>query len=172
MDSALEIDWEAVYWHQLPRIYNFFRYRLCDDQLAEDMTATTFERAWRSRAQYCCAKGSITSWLFAIARHTAIDHLRRACPEVSLDKVLYVSYDPLTDELVQHQNDLARLADLVKQLSDRERELISLKYGADLTNREIAQLMCLSESNVAVILHRAIQRMRVMWEATPCTTKF
>ncbi len=165
--AASVIDWEAVYWEQLPRIYNFFRYRLCDDQLAEDLTATTFEHAWRSRAQYCGARGAITTWLFAIARHAAIDHLRRACPEVSLDTAMYVSHDLPMDDLVQQHSDLARLAELVGRLSERERELISLKYGADLTNREIAQLTCLSESNVAVILHRALQRMRVMWEAAP-----
>lgn len=164
--SAPLIDWEAVYWEQLPRIHNFFRYRLCDEQLAEDLTATTFERGWRSRAQYSYVRGSITTWLFAIARHVAIDHLRKERPELSLDAAAdFTQTDPPLDEVVQHHSDLARLAEVVERLSDRERELISLKYGADLSNREIAQLLSLTESNVAVILHRAIRRMRVMWEA-------
>lgn len=111
--AASVIDWEAVYTEQLPRIYNFFRYRLCDDQLAEDLTATTFEHAWRSREQYSGAKGAITTWLFAIARHDAIDYLRRDCPEVSLDVALNVGRDPPMDDLVQHDCDLVHLAELV-----------------------------------------------------------
>jgi predicted ester cyclase len=106
--SAPLIDWEAVYWEQLPRIYNFLRYRLCDDQLAEDLTATTFERAWGRRAQYCFAKGSVATWLFAIARNVAIDHLRKACPEVSLDAATTIAQDVPVDELVQRRSDLAR----------------------------------------------------------------
>jgi RNA polymerase sigma-70 factor (ECF subfamily) len=166
-DSAPLIDWEAVYWEQLPRIYNYFRYRLCDEQLAEDLTATTFERAWRRRAQYSCQKASLTTWLCVIARHVAVDYLRRARREISLDTACAVIHDSSVDERLQHDSDLARLAQLVARLSDRERELIGLKYGADLTNREIAQLTSLSESNVATILHRTIQRMRVLWEVAP-----
>ena len=47
-----KIDWEAIYADQLPKVYNFFRYRVNDDALAQDMTATTFEKAWRARDHY------------------------------------------------------------------------------------------------------------------------
>ena len=42
-----EIDWDAVYTEILPRIYNFFRYRVNDQATAEDLTAATLERAWQ-----------------------------------------------------------------------------------------------------------------------------
>ena len=68
------------------------------------------------------------------------------------------------DELAQQHTDYARLSILLSQLADRERELVALKYGAGLTNRAIAGLSGLSESNVAVILHRAIHTLRDEWE--------
>ena len=68
------------------------------------------------------------------------------------------------DDLTQQHTDYARLSILLSQLADRDRELVALKYGAGLTNRAIAGLSGLSESNVAVILHRAVQTLREEWE--------
>jgi hypothetical protein len=50
--SVAEPDWDAVYAEQLPRVYNFFRYRLGAGADVEDLTSRTFERAWRARHQY------------------------------------------------------------------------------------------------------------------------
>ena len=47
-----EIDWTALYAHHVKHIYNFFRYRVGNDQVVEDLTATTFEKAWRKRHQF------------------------------------------------------------------------------------------------------------------------
>lgn len=56
---------------------------------------------------------------------------------------------------------------LLLQLEERERELVALKYGAGLTNRDIARLTGLSESNVGVILHRTVRSLRQEWETYP-----
>jgi DNA-directed RNA polymerase specialized sigma24 family protein len=50
--SAKELDWDALYCDQLPRIYNYFRFRVGTDADAEDLTARTFESAWRARERY------------------------------------------------------------------------------------------------------------------------
>ncbi len=71
--------------------------------------------------------------------------------------------DPV-EEVVAEREDRARLAVLLARLPDRERELVALKYGAGLTNREIARLSGLSETNVGTILHRTVQRLREEWE--------
>mgnify|MGYP002259890598 CR=1 FL=1 len=47
-----EIDWNQLYGEHIGRVFNFFRYRVGDDQLAQDLTATTFEKAWKKRHQY------------------------------------------------------------------------------------------------------------------------
>src|SRR5262249_38652901 len=73
---AAELDWGAVYAEQLPRVYNFFRYRVGEGPEAEDLTSVTFEKAWRARGRYRRDLGRFTSWLFAIARNVATDHFR------------------------------------------------------------------------------------------------
>src|SRR5918996_5235968 len=73
---AAEPDWEQVYAEQLPRVLNFFRYRLGDTADVEDLTARTFEKAWRARHRYRRDVAGFTTWLLTIARNVAIDHLR------------------------------------------------------------------------------------------------
>ena len=57
-----------------------------------------------------------------------------------------------------------RLSELLRELPERERELLALKYGADATNRAIATLTGLSESNVGTILHRTVVSLRSRWD--------
>src|SRR5688572_22274576 len=73
---AAEPDWEQVYAEQLPRVLNFFRYRLADTADVEDLTARTFEKAWRARHGYRRDVAGFATWLLTIARNVAIDHWR------------------------------------------------------------------------------------------------
>jgi RNA polymerase sigma-70 factor, ECF subfamily len=69
-----ETDFERLYRAELPGIYNFFRYRVGDGPLAEDLTADTFEKAWRNRNRYRYDLAAFSTWLFTIARRVAQDH--------------------------------------------------------------------------------------------------
>jgi RNA polymerase sigma-70 factor, ECF subfamily len=162
---AEEIDWEGAYKEYLPRIYNFFRYRFSDRALAEDLTASTFEKAWRGRSRFRRDLSAFSTWLFTIARNVAIDHFRQRKQSISLDQVGGRA-DPVSlEETVQRNHDFARLSARLSQLTVRERELVAFKYGAGLTNREIARLTRLSESNVGVILFRVVEKLRIEMEA-------
>jgi len=162
--SINETDFEEFYRTELPRIYNFFRYRVGDGQLAEDLTSETFEKAWRKRERYRRDLSSFSTWLFTIARRVAQDHYRKYHTEIPLDETSDLSPNEMMEDLTQQQADFARLSVLFAQLEDRERELVALKYGAGLTNRDIAHLSGLSESNVGVILHRTLQTLHTKWE--------
>ena len=74
VESTAEIDWEAVYMAEMPRIFNYFWYRMGDATIAEDLTATTFEKAWRARARYRSKRAAFSTWLYAIARNTCLWH--------------------------------------------------------------------------------------------------
>ncbi len=162
--SISEMDFEEFYRVELPRIYNFFRYRVGDGQIAEDLTSTTFEKAWRNRGRYRRGLAAFSTWLFTIAQRVAKDHYRKHHTEIPLDEISDLATNEMPEDLIQQQADFARLSVLLAQLEDRERELVALKYGAGLTNRDIARLSGLSESNVGVILHRTLQTLRIKWE--------
>lgn len=162
--SATEADFEALYRSELPRIYNFFRYRVGDGPQAEDLTAETFEKAWRNRARYRRDLSAFSTWLFTIARRVAIDHYRKQRADSPLEETVHLPAENNTEDAALQQVDFAKLQCLLHRLPDRERELVALKYGAGLTNRTIAKLTGLSESNVGVILHRVVHSLRQEWE--------
>jgi RNA polymerase sigma-70 factor (ECF subfamily) len=162
--SRDEIDWDEVYAEQLPRVLNFFRYRCGNAADAEDLTSITFEKAWRGRDRYRRDKGAFSTWLFTIARNAAVDHYRARAPVVPMDEASLVAAATATpEEQSAGRSDAARLAVLLQTLSDRDRDLIALKYGAEMTNRDIARTTGLSESNVGTILYRAVQALRERW---------
>lgn len=162
-----EVDWERVYAEQLPRVYNYLRYRLCDEDLAEELTASAFEKAWRNRSRYRRDLGSVSSWLITIARNLSIDYYRQRRQDAPLETVACPETAPSAEEIVQHKQELGRLAALLSSLPDRERDLVALKYGAGMSNRDIARQAGLSESNVGTILNRVLHKLRSEWERYP-----
>lgn len=161
--STGEADWEALYADHLPRIYNYFRFRLAAGADVEDLTARTFEKAWSARARYRNDLAGFSTWLYRIAQNVCVDHLRARRTHAPLDAAADVVAERTPERDEERRSDLARLAVLTASLPDRERELIALRYGAGLSNRAIAPLVGLSESNVGTILHRAVQALRSQW---------
>lgn len=163
---AADVDWDAFYEAELPRVYNFFRYRVGCTAEAEDLTAATFEKAWRARDSYRRDLASFATWLLTIARHVAIDHYRRHRDEVGLDAVAdQPSPDRTPEQSARLRSEIDRLSALLATLPEREREVLALKYGAEATNRTIAKVTGLSESNIGTILHRTLKDLRARWDA-------
>jgi RNA polymerase sigma-70 factor (ECF subfamily) len=161
--SPDELDWNAVYADQLPRVYNYFRFRVARSHDVEELTARTFEKAWRARAKYRRDLAGFSTWLFAIARNVLTDHLRTDAVR-SRVAALSDATEQLTPEgRAMHGSDMERLAMLTAELADRHKELIALKYGAALSNRMIARVTGLSESNVGTTLQRIVERLRAQW---------
>jgi RNA polymerase sigma-70 factor (ECF subfamily) len=164
LGPAREADWDAVYAELLPRVYNFFRYRVGDGPVAEDLTSLTFQKAWAARGRYSRDRGGFATWLFTIARHVAIDHYRSRRVHAPLEEAETVAAGDRAEAAAERRSDLERLGRLLAELPERERELIALKYGAERSNRDIARVMGLSESNVGTLLHRCVRTLRARWD--------
>ena len=158
------IEWEAAYNELLPKVYHYFCLRTGDRLEAEDLTAMTFERAWRDRVRYQKDLGGFSNWLFGIARHLVITHYRNKKPADALDEQSKIDVARPTEEAATRLEQFDRLASLLSTLPEREQEIFSLKYGAQFTNRSIAKIVGLSESNVGTILNRVVSRLREQME--------
>ncbi len=155
----------AIYDHYFPRVYNYARYRVGDAQTADDLTAQVFERVLVKIGEYRPERRPFAAWLFAIARNSVADHLRvqRRHPWLSLEAVRdRASAAPSPEVVVERDQGRSELLEAVARLSERERELVALKFAAGLTNRTIADLTGLSEGNVGVVLYRAMHRLRTV----------
>ena len=161
-ESSDPLDWGAIYQAELPRVLNFFRYRVRDLAAAEDLTATTFEKAWTVRDRYR-DEGKFSAWLMTIARNVATDYDRTRRHHLPLDVAIEREVRPEPGAALEIEEQRARLRSLVATLPPHHQELIALKYGAELTNREIARTTGMSESNVGTTLHRLVAELRSAW---------
>src|SRR5437899_1472862 len=91
LSGATEAEWEALYAEQLPRVYNFFRFRVSNPADVEELTSLTFEKAWRARHRYRRDLAGFATWLLTIARNVAVDHYRRRRRDAPLDEAEQVA---------------------------------------------------------------------------------
>ena len=144
-------------------VMNLVGRMLKDATEAEDLAQKVFIQVYKSAHRYEVS-AKFSTWLFTIARRVAVDHYRRRRPTEPLEALAHLPHTETTEDLALAHAERDRLRVLLARLPDRERELVALKYGAGLTNRAIAGLSGLTESNVGVVLHRAVLSMRADWE--------
>jgi RNA polymerase sigma factor (sigma-70 family) len=139
------------------RVYSYVAYRLGDGADAEDVTSEVFERALRYRASFDESRGAPLHWLLGIARRCVQDALAgRPHIEPLSETDERISLEDVGADTVER----ATLAAAVSRLDQRARDLLALRYGADLTARQIGDVTGLSTNAVEVALHRALLRLR------------
>jgi RNA polymerase sigma-70 factor, ECF subfamily len=144
----------------LPRVLSYVRLRIDDEALAQDLTALTFERAL-TRINTLRDEGAFGGWLFRIARNVIAGHYRRRKREVPLEWVEdRPASGPSAESGMIQSEELTALRRILSTLSEREQEIIRLRFVAGLTNRAVGKAMGLREGNVAVILYRAVHKLR------------
>src|SRR6185503_255364 len=147
---------EALYRSCRDDVYGYVATMVRDAATAEDVVATAFERAYRRQRQYDPRRGTERAWVFGIARNAALDELRRrkrhaALPLEPADESAAPAEDPTQRATVRAALDTLRT---------REREIVALKYGAGLSNGELAGVLGVSESNAGTLVHRAMTKLR------------
>jgi len=157
-------DYADLYCQYLPRILNYVRLRVDGEDLAQDLTAAVFERAV-SRQHTLRQRGAFGAWLFQIARTTVAGYYRQRQPIVALELAEdQQALEPSPPEAVMRRQELDRLRAALSTLAEREQEIIRLKFGGGLGNQEIAKVLRLRAGHVAVILYRALRKLRVRLE--------
>jgi RNA polymerase sigma-70 factor, ECF subfamily len=142
------------------RLFAYVAYRIGPGPDAEDAVSETIERALRYRSSYDERRGSPAAWLTAIASHVLADAARAR----------QAAGEPVPEpdgEVEDFGPGIERRLDLheaIAFLDGRSRELLALRYGADLKSREIAALLGLRTNAVEVALSRAISRLRAILE--------
>jgi len=140
------------------RVYAYAAYRLGDGPDAEDATSETFERALRYRTTYDPRKGEPLAWLIGIARR-CVDEAR-VRPPATATALDAAAPGDLEEDVVRRLTVQAA----VGRLAQRDRELLALRFGADLTARQIAELLGVRANAVEVRLHRTLARLKTTLE--------
>jgi RNA polymerase sigma factor (sigma-70 family) len=153
-------DYTELYREYLPRILNYVRLRVDGEDLAQDLTAAVFERAV-AKQHTLRQRGAFGAWLFRIARNVVAGYYRKRRLTVPLEHAGELPVrNPSPPEVVMHQEELQALRAALSRLSGREQEIIHLKFGGGLGNQDIAAVMGLRAGHVAVIVYRALRKLR------------
>jgi RNA polymerase sigma factor (sigma-70 family) len=156
-----------LYEEYLPKVYRYINYRINDTQITEDLTSTVFEKALTNFGRYSKDRASFSTWIFSISRNVVIDYYRAQGRRqtVSLDDATeVVSQDSSPEEELLKKEEREKLQIYLMQLPQDEQEIIRLKFGAELNNRQIARMLGLSESNVGTKLYRSIRKLRDVFQ--------
>lgn len=158
--SQAQSHFARVYREHVWAVYGFLAYRVDDRAAAEDLTQSTFERALRAWSRFDPRRASERTWLMAIARNALVDHHRR--DRLRRTEVLDDRHELAVPGPEERVTGAAELSEALDKLSDRDREIVALRFGGDLSGPEIADLVGLNLANVQQILSRSLRRLRAL----------
>lgn len=158
-----ERDFAYIFETYYKRVYNFIYYRVNDSYTAEDLTSQTFERYMLKIDTYNGAKSTFEAWLFTIAKNIVNDHFRslkgiKILPIDSIKDLISGKRGP--EDLAVSSENKDEILRAIKVLNSNEKEIVALKFAAGIGNKDIASILDMSDSNVGVILYRAMKKLK------------
>ena len=155
-----------LYNAYVDKIYKYIFYKVGDTSDAEDLCEQVFLKAWEAIGRYTWCGYPFSSWLYRLAHNLVVDHYRTRRESVPLQSVLATAYEPVDpqDTLVQTL-DADELKEAIAQLTDDQRQVISLKFIEGYENAEIAQMLNKKEGAIRALQYRALRSLLSIMEA-------
>jgi len=157
-----------LYEAYFDKIYRYIVIRIGNEMEAEDMTQQVFLKALRSIPSFRWRGISPSAWLFRIAHNQVVDYLRKKAKRVTvpLDNLPPIASDSVPQLIVEQGQDIEQLALATKQLTEAQREVISLRFAGGLSVAEVSRLMGRSQGAVKALQHSAIVALRKVLAVT------
>lgn len=152
---------------QLGKVFSYVCYRVSNAAAAEDLTSVSFARALERLRLFDPQRGALSHWILGIARHAVTDHLRaqRRWALLPIDHLKEpVSREATPEQAFADNEARNQLARALRRLPNRDRDVLGMRFATGLTNREIASVTGLTERHVAMLLRRALARLKTHLE--------
>lgn len=147
----------------LTAIFRFVYFKIGSREDTEDLTEQVFLKVWQHIGKYNYKKNYFSSWLYTIARNQIIDYYRTYKKNVGLEDWLeQAPSQPENTSLVEQQLLQEKLLKKIKQLSEEQQQIITLKFFENLSNKEIAQIINKSEGSVRIAQYRALKNLKLI----------
>ncbi len=150
-----------LYEAHFERVYRYVAFKIGDRTEAEDMAQQVFLNAYQSFPTFKWKGASVSAWFFRIAHNLMVDYLRRKAKKTMLpldESLASGGDDPQT--VTEYNLDVERLSLATRQLTEAQREVISLRFAGGLSTAEVAQSMGKSQGAIKALQHSAIVALR------------
>ena len=158
---------EHLYLKWLKPVYRYFYFRLGSIKDAEDLTSQVFMKVYKDLPRYR-KRSTFGAWLFTVAHARLIDHYRKNshkdAREVTIEQLEIPSSSPGPLSQTVFKSEIERLFSLLKDLDERERTLIHLRFMAELSYPEIGQVLHCKPDTARKSVDRLLERLKTKME--------
>ncbi|MCR4922673.1 MAG: sigma-70 family RNA polymerase sigma factor [Lachnospiraceae bacterium] len=160
------IGYEDLYKQYAQKVYNYLYSKIQNPEDAQDLQSTVFVKAFEKFDSYDPSKASPSTWIYTITNNTLIDYYRTRHVHEELDDNSSFLYEDSDFNNILNQETLSELALALNELSERERELIILRYYHNLTLKEIAEKMNFSYGTAKLTHNSALMNLKRLLSVT------
>jgi len=148
-----------LYDRYVDKIYRYLYLHLRRREEAEDLAEEVFLKALKSLKSFRWQGVPFSAWLFRIARNLLIDHYRKGVAPVALDEGA-PSSSPDVESMVEDRLSIAQVKEAMRELTEAQQQVIALRFGAELSIAETAQIMSKKEGAIKALQHSAVAALR------------
>lgn len=142
------------------KIYNYLYFKTMHRNEAEDLTALVFLKAWEAIGNFKWQGYPFSTWLYRIAHNQLIDHYRTRRVALPLDAAEFRESDDDPFDQVERASSLAQIRGALKNLTDEQQRVVTLRYFEGYSICEIAAMMDKAPDAIRAMQHRALRRLQ------------
>ena len=152
--------------HFAPRLKSFMMRKNTSAELAEDLVQEAMIAVWTKAAMYEPSKGSVTTWVFTIARNLRIDRIRRDVhmPTTELGDYDEPSDEPEGEELLGRKQEDGLVARALQSIPEEQRQILVLSFVEEIPQSEIATRLSIPLGTVKSRMRLAYGHLRRILE--------
>lgn len=169
-DTFSEEEFNHFFDEYYDKIYNTIYFKTGDPFTAEDLTEQVFEKLCSKLHQYDASKSSLNTWIYRIMHNSIIDYYRHKSyrqvayfKEGEAEAIPDGSQCQADAAIIEGERSL-EIARLLCELSEREHEILIMKFWTGLKNKEIAECLDMKPEAINVILFRALRKLAAIIE--------
>lgn len=153
-----------LYEANVERVYHYLLGRTSQPADAEDVTTEVFILAMRALPSYKSQGTPFVAWLFRIAHNQAVNHLKKQTRRKELPLLDMVKATDSPEETALRRMTSDEVLEAMDALTDLQRQVISLRFGAQLSIKETARSMNRTEEATKFLQHSALRALRRILE--------
>ena len=144
-----------------PRIFRYVSWRVGNQTDAEDLVSDIFSKVLENIRSFRWQEGAtFSSWIFRIARNVLIDYYRTKPEKVSIEHLPQIEFNSiLPEEAIERQELFEELQSMIKRLPNSQAEIVTMRFFTGMRNKEIAQVLNISEKTVPSNLYRGLRNL-------------